>query len=109
MTTVDALVAAHDLAPDFAKIDVEGMEIDVRGGADTFGKQVQTIMLEVHYNALRRNGQSSHELHGLLRTLGFEVETLAGEPVLDLEAYGRANPDPLPGYTVVVGRRQHPA
>jgi FkbM family methyltransferase len=106
VTTLDAFVAEHDLRPDFAKIDVEGMELDVlRGGEITFRHSVKTIVLEVHYDFLHESGQSAAELQMVLESYGFSLEALDGTAVTDLEGYARANPEVLPGYTVVVCRR----
>jgi FkbM family methyltransferase len=106
VTTLDKFIADRDLAPDFAKIDVEGMELDVlRGGEDAFRQTVQSIMLEIHYDLLAEQGQSTRDIQSLLFEYGFKIEDLHGAPVDDLERFSEANPEPLPGYTIVVCRR----
>jgi FkbM family methyltransferase len=106
VTTIDAFVADQGIDPDFAKIDVEGMELDVLlGGETTFRDHIRTILLEVHYDLLIERGQSTSQLQAVLAGYGFHLETLDGLPVGDLESYARANPEPYPGYTVVVCRR----
>jgi FkbM family methyltransferase len=106
VTTLDEFVAGRSLVPDFAKIDVEGMEIDVlRGGEKTFREMVKTIVLEVHYVPLRERGQSASDLQKLLEQYGFRLESLEGVPIADLEAYTRAHPEPIPGYTIIVCRK----
>jgi FkbM family methyltransferase len=82
--TLDAFVARHALRPDFAKLDVEGMELDaLRGGARTFAAHVDTLMLEVHPRILGST-DAVDRLQQLLRELGFELFTLAHESIADL-------------------------
>jgi FkbM family methyltransferase len=107
VTSVDEFVEEQGLAPDFVKIDVEGMELDVlRGGQRTFQEFVQTIILEVHYDALARRGQSTPDVQLVLERYGFGLESLEGAPIADLARYASMYPEPLPGYTVVVGRKR---
>jgi FkbM family methyltransferase len=104
--TIDEFVAKRELAPDFVKIDVEGMELDVlRGGDQTFRECVRTIILELHYDALVRHGQATSEVQGLVECYGFHLESLEGDPIGDLARYATTHPEALPGYTVVVCRR----
>jgi len=106
VTTLDEFTAERELAPDLAKIDVEGMELDVlRGGERTFRDSVQAILLEVHYDLLAQQGQSVRELQSLLADYGFSLEDLDAAPIEDLERFTQANPEPVPGYTIVVCRR----
>jgi FkbM family methyltransferase len=85
--TLDAFVAHHELAPDFVKIDVEGMELEVlRGGAQTFGGPVDAVMLEVHPRILMQ-GEGVSGIHALLAGFGFALFTLDFEPISDLERH----------------------
>lgn len=82
--TLDDFVARHALRPDFAKVDVEGMELDtLRGGARTFAEHVDTLMLEVHPRILGSTAAVGH-VQELLREFGFELSTLEHEPIGDL-------------------------
>jgi hypothetical protein len=106
VATVDEFVTAQGLSPDFVKIDVEGMELDVlRGGQQTFQQYIQTIILELHYDALERHGQSTSDVQGLLEGYGYKMESLEGATIADLARYASRYPEPLPGYTVVVCRK----
>lgn len=106
VTTLDAFIEGHGLEPDFAKIDVEGMELDVlRGGERTFRGTVRTIVLAEHYELLAQLGQSLAELQALLENYGFQLEALDGARVEDLAGYTRAQPELLPGYTIIVCRK----
>jgi FkbM family methyltransferase len=108
VTTLDAVVEQHGLKPDLAKIDVEGMELDVlRGGECTFRSLVRTIVLEVHYTLLAQLGQTMPALQALLEDYGYGLESLDGGAIDDLAQYARAQPEMLPGYTIVVCRRPH--
>ncbi len=81
---LDAFVAAHQLTPDFVKLDVEGMELEVlRGGAQTFRGSVDAIMLELHPRILM-GGASVSDVQELLHELGFALFTLDFEPIADL-------------------------
>jgi FkbM family methyltransferase len=106
VTTLDAFVAEAELKPDFAKIDVEGMEFDVlRGGERTFSDLVRTIVLEVHYGVFAQLGESLADLRSLLEGYGFQLESLDGAPIADLGRYAQAQPEMLPGYTIIVCRK----
>lgn len=103
VTTLDAFVEQRALRPDFAKIDVEGMELDVlRGGECTFRSTVRTIVLEVHHALLTQLGQTMPELQALLEGYGFRLESLDGGSVNDLAQYARSHAEMLPGYTIIV-------
>jgi FkbM family methyltransferase len=103
--TLDGVMQAYALHPDFAKIDVEGMEIDVlEGGAVTLGREVRTLMLEVHRPFLT-GGRSASDLQRALRRLGFALFTLEMDPIGDLEGFLEAEPEISPGVTNVVCRR----
>jgi FkbM family methyltransferase len=106
VSTLDIFLDSHDLAPDFAKIDVEGMEFEVlRGGERAFRGPIRTIVLEVHYHALAQLGETTAGLQRLLEDYGFALEDLAGVEISDLDAFSRARPERIPGYTVVVARK----
>jgi FkbM family methyltransferase len=82
--TLDNFVALHGLAPDFVKIDVEGMELDVlRGGAQTFSGPVAAIMLEVHPRILMQ-GEGIAGVQELLNGFGFRLFTLDFAPIAHL-------------------------
>ena len=106
VATLDEFADAHGLHPDFAKIDVEGMELDVlRGGERTLRRYVQTILLEVHYDMLHEGGQSMEQLQVVLDGYGFGLESLSGTAIDDLSEYARENPEQQPGYTIIVCRK----
>lgn len=108
VATLDAFVADHGLQPDMIKLDVEGMELDVlRGGQRTFREAVRTIVLEAHYELLGQLGHSMADLQAVLEDYGFRLESLDGARVDDLAGYARAHPELLPGYTIIVGRKNH--
>jgi FkbM family methyltransferase len=91
--TLDDFVESNDLAPDFVKVDVEGMELEVlRGGANTFSQLVDVIMLEIHPGMLMR-GEKVSDLQSILLAYGFTLFTLDFAPISDLASYttrGRA-------------------
>ncbi len=89
---LDGFVAEHGLDPDFAKVDVEGMELEVlRGGADTFKESVDALMLEVHPRLLL-GGRSVADVQAQLIDFGFDLFTLTFEPIDDLTRHLAANP-----------------
>jgi FkbM family methyltransferase len=85
---LDDFVRAWPTAPDFAKVDVEGMELDVlRGGAETFGAaDLDALLLEVHPNIINDANQVS-EIESLLHELGFDLFTLRFAPIGSLAGY----------------------
>jgi FkbM family methyltransferase len=86
--TLDVWVARHGLTPDFIKIDVEGMEIDVlRGAAKTLSGSVDVIMLELHPGMLAQRSESISDIQALLDRLGFDLFTLDFVPVPDLASH----------------------
>jgi FkbM family methyltransferase len=108
--TLDAVVQDQGISADLAKIDVEGMELEVlRGGASTFAESVRSLLLEVHWELLEERGESAAELEGLLRELGFVLFTLDFEPIGDLTAYAEREPEMVPGYTIIVCQKSSPA
>jgi FkbM family methyltransferase len=85
--TLDNFVGRNELAPDFVKIDVEGMEAEVlRGGAETFSRSVGFIMLEVHPGMLMR-GEAVSDVQALLASFGFKLFTLDFTPITDLASH----------------------
>jgi FkbM family methyltransferase len=106
VTTLDAVVEAHGVAPDLLKIDVEGMELAVlKGARATLAAHVRTIVLEVHYDALAERGETLGELGGVLADASFELWSLRFEPIPDLGRYVRRERELTPGYTIVLARR----
>jgi FkbM family methyltransferase len=91
--TLDGFVQQHGVPPNLAKIDVDGMELDVlRGGAETFRRTVDTLMLEVHPSMLIR-GESVSDLQSLLTDLGFKLFTLDFNPISNLAGLIEADPE----------------
>jgi FkbM family methyltransferase len=87
VATLDEFARAHGLTPDFAKVDVEGMELEVlRGGAQTFTDSIDALLLEVHPKLLM-GGANVSEVQALLRGFGFRLMTLDFEPIDDLQRY----------------------
>lgn len=85
--TLDSFVGRNELAPDFVKIDVEGMELEVlRGGPDTFSRSVDVILLEVHPRMLMR-GEAVANIQVLLDSFGFRLFTLDSDPISDLASH----------------------
>jgi FkbM family methyltransferase len=89
--TLDGFVNAHEMTPDFAKVDVEGMELQVlRGGAETFTQSIDTLMLEVHSKRLVDGNVG--DVQALLVEYGFALYTLAFEPISDLAGHVASGP-----------------
>jgi len=100
--TLDAFVERQQLCPDFAKIDVEGMELEVlRGGIDTFRRAVRALLLEVHCPMLI-GGESPDDVQAFLTELGFALFTLGARRIVDLGAHVRTERELIPGVTNVV-------
>lgn len=103
--TLDGFVQQHGLAADLAKIDVDGMELDVlRGGAETFRRTVDTLMLEVHPSMLLR-GESVSDVQSLLTDLGFKLFTLDFRPISNLAGLIEADPEFPDGTKNIVCRK----
>lgn len=86
--TLDSFVGRNELAPEFVKIDVEGMELDVlRGGAATFSGPVAAIMLEIHPKILQGRGEAISDVQALLEGFGFGLFTLDLVPIADLDTH----------------------
>ncbi|HEY4452198.1 MAG TPA: FkbM family methyltransferase [Solirubrobacteraceae bacterium] len=85
--TLDDFAGHRALSPDFVKIDVEGMELEVlRGGAETFSRLVEAIMLEVHPEMLMR-GEAVSDVQALLERFGFKLFTLDFAPIASLASH----------------------
>lgn len=85
--TLDGFVSTHRLEPDFAKVDVEGMELEVlRGGRHTFAASLRTVMLELHPRLLM-GGASVADVEAQLRELGFQILTIELHPIPNLAEY----------------------
>jgi FkbM family methyltransferase len=94
--TLDSFVARNGLTPDFVKIDVEGMELEVlRGGPDTFSRSVEVIMLEVHPTMLM-HGEAVSDIQVLLDSFGFRLFTLDSAPIFDLADHVDSGRGPFP-------------
>ena len=105
VTTLDAFCSEHGIAPDLVKIDVEGMELAVlRGGASTFRRSVETILLEVH-GAMLLGGESTDDVQRELRDLGFDLFDLDFRPIRDLPAFIAAEPEIVANYAIIVCRK----
>ncbi|HEX3433501.1 MAG TPA: FkbM family methyltransferase [Solirubrobacteraceae bacterium] len=107
--TLDDFVARHELIPDFVKIDVEGMELEVlRGGEKTFSESVDVIMLEVHPQMLMR-GATIADLQAKLSVYGFELFTLDFTAIADLSSYLTSGRQALVPATNIVCAKSRPA
>ncbi len=72
--TVDALVAENQLKPGFMKIDVEGAEGQVLGGArQTLAEHRPVILAELSDPLLQQSGSSSKAVLDLLRTYDYRI------------------------------------
>ena len=72
--TLDALVDEHGLAPGFVKLDVEGAEHLVVGGAGrTLRDHRPVVLSELNDRLLRANGSSAMEVVGAFRRAGYRV------------------------------------
>jgi FkbM family methyltransferase len=84
---LDDFAGRNELMPDFVKIDVEGMELEVlRGGAETFSRSVNVIMLEIHSRMLM-GGEAVSDIQTLLDSFGFKLFTLDFAPISDLASH----------------------
>lgn len=90
MQSVDELCAELDFQPDLVKIDVEGYELAVLGGARaTLGRHRPLVFLELHPRRLRELGGSVEEIGQLLAGLGYGFHALNGSPIGRREIAGR--------------------
>jgi FkbM family methyltransferase len=89
MQSVDELCAELDFQPDLVKIDVEGYELAVLGGARaTLGRHRPLVFLELHPRRLRELGGSVAEVDRLLAGLGYGFHALNGSPIGHREIAG---------------------
>lgn len=58
---------------DFLKIDVQGFELEVLGGAQSFLAGVQVIIMETYYHRFAPRMSLVHEAVGLMHQKGFRV------------------------------------
>ncbi len=80
-TTLDEYCAAHSLAPDVIKIDVEGAEIGVLRGARKIIEACQPlIVLSVHPLQIEQLGDTLDTLVDLVAALGYAALTPDGAP-----------------------------
>lgn len=77
-TTLDLFTEAHNISPDFIKIDVEGAEGQVLKGMDRLLKQQHLILLvEIHVNHLQRYFQTDYrDIIGLLMNHDFHIQNI---------------------------------
>ena len=82
MQSIDELCAELDFHPDLVKIDVEGYELAVLGGARaTLGRHRPHLFLELHPPWLRDLGGSVAEVVELLAGLGYTFHRPGGSPL----------------------------
>lgn len=79
VTRADLLVETERARPpDFAKIDVEGHELEVLQGMDTAlsGDRLKHLFIEVHFGVLERQGRSHvpAEIERMLVSKGYDLE-----------------------------------
>jgi len=80
--SLDEFCIQHQLAPDVVKIDVEGAELLVLTGARrTLDQHRPLLFVSVHPSHLKALGQSTEELAGFLRDVGYEMRDTADTPV----------------------------
>jgi FkbM family methyltransferase len=82
MTTLDAFTKARKIKKvDLIKIDVEGAELDILGGAKDFLKRIQDVELFIECNpkALKRFSKGPSSLTRALQKLGFGLLRIINE------------------------------
>jgi FkbM family methyltransferase len=90
VTTLDAYVQAHNLCPNFIKMDIEGAELNALLGSSSTLANVRGLMVEVTRNHAA--------VISLLRRKGLRMLSAEGEEILELQYSGnifalRAYPD----------------
>lgn len=106
--TLDNFAGRRELSPDFVKIDVEGMELEVlRGGAETFTRLVDAILLEVHPEMLMR-GEAVSDVQALLERFGFKLFTLDFTPISSLAGHMASGRKLAPPSTNIVCAKGQP-
>jgi FkbM family methyltransferase len=75
VTTIDAAIAQRGLpAPDFVKIDVEGLELDVLAGMrSTLREQRPALFVELHGAGDEHKGENARQVAELLLTASYEL------------------------------------
>jgi FkbM family methyltransferase len=85
-TTGDALCEELAFSPDAIKIDVEGHEVQVLAGLrKTISRNRPVIFLEVHPGRIRLNRRQPADLVAAFRELRYDVQSIAGDAVSDLD------------------------
>lgn len=64
--TLDSYITSHRIKPDFVKIDVEGLELEVLRGASKTLREVRSLVVEITEN--------KGEVLAILRNVGFALE-----------------------------------
>ena len=73
-STLDNLVKTNNLSPGFLKVDVEGMEHLVFGGAsDTLRNHRPIIISELSNFLLKKNGSSARAVVEKIRSFGYDI------------------------------------
>ena len=79
IVTIDGLVAEGRVpAPDLAKLDVQGFELDVLKGAADSLKNIEVVILEVSLFRFEKNWPVLHEVVAFMQSRGFAVYDFAG-------------------------------
>ncbi len=78
VTTVAALVAEHDVAPERAllKVDTQGFEDEVLAGAGDLVDRFAALQLELSFVELYRGQRLFDEVYAELRGRGFRIQSL---------------------------------
>jgi FkbM family methyltransferase len=76
ITTLDDLVAGHDLRPSLVKIDVEGFEGKVLDGAPGLLRAGVPLVVEIHPPQLTLSGDSPDAVRARLAKNGYAVEVI---------------------------------
>jgi FkbM family methyltransferase len=81
-TTLDDFCDQHKVIPQVMKVDVEGAEISVlKGGRNVLKRFHPQIILSVHPRQLQQLGDSVDSLADLIKSLGYEINDIDGNPV----------------------------
>jgi FkbM family methyltransferase len=93
--TLDSEIAAGQLPePDFVKIDVEGMELDVlHGMRDTASRRKPALFVEIHGVDAPDEEANARRVIGWLIECGYRITHVSsGQPIPDLESARRVHP-----------------
>lgn len=78
--TLDEYCNDYGVAPDFIKIDAEGMEMKILLGAEkTIAKHKPKMLIEINEGALIQKGTSRKELLAHINNLGYTCHDVYGE------------------------------